>query len=223
VQVGILRRAALLLTSGAALFLAGCGSGNQATQTGLRLQREDLIATAKALALAHGEVAREVATTKAAWPLVANGLPVALASEDEAKIATAARRALALKLPGVLDEHRSEGLTGAGASLVGTFRSFAELSGRGWQMIQASYLAARNQTSAASFDRANVALYIESVYDAHFGLAQIGKKLLAGYEKLGGPAIFGSALPRAEVERLARDYSEASCRLHPHTGVKLGS
>jgi hypothetical protein len=223
VQANILRRAALLLASGAALSIAGCGSGTQATQTGLRLQREDLIATAQALGQAQGEVAREVAATKTAWPLVANGLPVELAIEDEAKISTAARQALALKLPGALDEHRSEGLTGAGASLAGTFRSFAKLSGRGWQMIQASYLAARNQTSAASFDRANVALYIESVYDAHFGLAQIGKKLLAGYEKLGGPAVFGSALPRAEVERLAREYSEPSCRLHPHTGVKLGS
>ncbi|HEX4436199.1 MAG TPA: hypothetical protein VH061_05325 [Solirubrobacteraceae bacterium] len=222
-QTGILRRAALLLAGGAALSMAGCGSGTQATQTGLRLQREDLIATAQALGQAQGEVAREVAATKSAWPLVANGLPAEIATEDEAKIATAARLALALKLPGVLDERRSEGLTGAGASLAGTFRSFAELSGRGWQMIQASYLAGRSDTSAASFDRANVALYIESVYDAHFGLAQIGKKLLAGYEKLGGPAIFGSSLPRAEVERLARAYSESSCRLHPHAGVKLGS
>jgi hypothetical protein len=223
VQAGILRRAALLLASGAALSIAGCGSGTQTTPSGLRLQREDLIATAQALGQAQGEVAREVAATKSAWPLVANGLPAEIATEDEAKIATATRLALALKLPGVLGEHLSEGLTGAGASLAGTFRSFAELSGRGWQMIQASYLASRSDTSAASFDRANVALYIESVYDAHFGLAQIGKKLLAGYEKLGGPAVFGSTLPRAEVERLARGYSEASCRLHPHTGVKLGS
>lgn len=222
-QAGILRRAALLLASGAALAIGGCGSGTQATPSGLRLQREDLIATAQALGQAQGEVAREVAATKSAWPLVANGLPAKIATEDEAKIATATRLALALKLPGVLGEHRSEGLTGAGASLAGTFRAFAELSGRGWQMIQASYLAGRSDTSAASFDRANVALYIESVYDAHFGLAQIGKKLLAGYEKLGGPAVFGSTLPRAEVERLARDYSEASARLHPHTGVKLGS
>jgi hypothetical protein len=223
VQTGILRRAALLLASGAALSMAACGSGTQATPTGLRLQREDLIATAQALGQAQGEVAREVAATKSAWPLVANGLPTEIAIEDEAKIATAARLALALKLPGVLGERRSEGLTGTGASLAGTFQNFAELSGRGWQMIQASHLAGRNDTSAASFDRANVALYIESVYDAHFGLAQIGKKLLTGYEKLGGPAVFGSALPRAEVERLAREYSEASCRLHPHTGVKLGS
>lgn len=222
-QAGTLRRAALLLASGAALAICGCGSASDATPTGLRLQREDLIATARALAQAQGEVAGEVAATKSAWPIVANGLPAEIALEDEAKIAKAARLALSLKLPGVLDEHRSEGLTGTGASLAGTFRNFARLSGTGWQMIQASYAASRDRTSAASFDRANVALYIESVYDAHFGLAQIGKKLLAGYEKLGGPAVFGSALPRAEVERLARAYSEPSCRLHPHTGVKLGS
>jgi hypothetical protein len=61
------------------------------------------------------------------------------------------------------------------------------------------------------------------VYDAHFGLAQIGKKLLDGWEKLGGSGAFGASLPRGEVERLAGLYSEASDRLHPHDGVKLGS
>ncbi len=66
-------------------------------------------------------------------------------------------------------------------------------------------------------------LYIESVYDGHFGLAQIGKNLLAGYQKLGGPAAFGTALTQAEVARLAAAYSEPAVRLHPHPGVKLGS
>ena len=61
------------------------------------------------------------------------------------------------------------------------------------------------------------------LYDAHFGLAQIGKQLLAGYKRLGGPAAFGSALSEAEVQQLADAYSEARDRLHPHSGVKLGS
>ena len=68
-----------------------------------------------------------------------------------------------------------------------------------------------------------MALYIESVYDAHFGLAQIGKKLLAGYRKLGGQAAFGAALTQGEVDALADAYSEATDRLHPHVGVRLGS
>ncbi len=75
----------------------------------------------------------------------------------------------------------------------------------------------------ASFARANAPLYIESVYDGHFGLAQIGKNLVAGYQKLGGPAAFGTALRSAEVARLAAAYSEPAVRLHPHPGVKLGS
>ncbi len=66
-------------------------------------------------------------------------------------------------------------------------------------------------------------MYIESIYDAHFTLAQIGKKLLAGYEKLGGASDFGTALTQAEVNALAGAYSEASDRLHPHVGVRLGS
>ena len=48
-------------------------------------------------------------------------------------------------------------------------------------------------------------LYIESIYDGHFSLAQIGKKLLAGYDKLGGAADFGASLTQAEVDALARD------------------
>ena len=77
--------------------------------------------------------------------------------------------------------------------------------------------------AAFYFARANVALYIESVYDAHFTLAQIGKKVLDGYGKLGDGKAFGAALVTDEVEALARAYSEAKDRLHPHVGVRLGS
>ncbi len=61
------------------------------------------------------------------------------------------------------------------------------------------------------------------MYDGHFALSQTGKNLLAGWQKLGGSSAFGTALPRSEVERLARTYSEPELRLHPHDGVKLGS
>jgi hypothetical protein len=77
--------------------------------------------------------------------------------------------------------------------------------------------------ASARFARENIALYIESVYDAHFALAQIGKQLDRAYTMLGGPAAFGPSLPAAEVSALARSYSEAADRLHPHTGVRLGS
>jgi hypothetical protein len=81
----------------------------------------------------------------------------------------------------------------------------------------------RGTPKAARFARANVALYIESVYDGHFTLAQVGKQLLAGYSELGGPTAFGSLLSASEVNALAHTYSEASDRLHPHVGVRLGS
>ncbi len=54
-----------------------------------------------------------------------------------------------------------------------------------------------------------MALYIESVYDAQFGIAQIGKKLLPAYEQLGGEGAFGASLTKAEAEQLAGAYSEA--------------
>jgi hypothetical protein len=229
VAAGTLRRAALLLVGGAAVVFgaagaSGCGSASHSTQTGLRLQREDLIAASHALERATGEVAAETAATKAAWPLIANGLSPGLGPAGEAKIAAAARAAAALKLPSAFGELQAARLTGPAASIAGAFRSFAGLSGRGWQMIQYSLGSERSGTgAAASFARRNVGLYIESVYDAHFGLSQIGKKLLAGWEKLGGAGAFGASLPRAEVERLAGVYSEARDRLHPHDGVKLGS
>jgi hypothetical protein len=224
----MVERAALLLTSGAAVLLAvaaasGCGASNRSTQTGLRLQREDLIATARALDKASGRVAREAAASKAAWPSVAHGLPARLDAAGESKIAGAAAAAGALKPPTLFGELRAAELTGPGASIAGAFRSFAGLSARGWQMIEYALKAQRSGGAAARFARANVGLYIESVYDGHFALAQIGKKLLSGWEKLGGSAAFGSSLPRAEVERLAGTFSERNYRLHPHDTAKLGS
>ncbi len=219
--------AARLLAGGAALLVlvlaaAGCGSGSRASVEGLRLQREDLIASARALDQASGEVRSETAATKAAWPLVANGLPAAPAAAASARVAAAARASAELKLPPLFGELRAAELTGPASSLAGIFRSFAGLSQHGWQMI--GYAFSLGETSAAArFARANAPLYIESVYDGHFGLAQVGKKLLAGWEKLGGSAAFGASLPRSEVERLAGAYSEQELRLHPHAGVKLGS
>ncbi len=212
------RGAAALLALGAALAAAGCGSSRAASTAELRLQREDLIATARALSQARPEAASEVAATKAAWPLVANGLPSG--GQGRAQIAAATRSARGLRLPSLFTEKRAAGLTGPGSSLAGTYRAYVGLAGTGWTMIEHA-LAATG--AAQSFARANSPLYIESVYDGHFGLAQIGKNLRAGYQKLGGPAAFGAALTQAEVERLAAAYSEPAARLHPHPGVKLGS
>ncbi len=68
-----------------------------------------------------------------------------------------------------------------------------------------------------------MALYIESVYDAQFTAAQIGKTLLSGYKRLGGPAGFEGKLTQAQVQQLAATYSQPRLRLYPHKILKLGS
>jgi hypothetical protein len=218
------RYAALLTVSCAAIAAAaGCGGeGRSATQ--LRLEREDFITVAHALQRAQPDVSREVVATKAAWPLVAHGLPAKPAAIPRGPIVAASASAAKLVVPGPLQEEPSRMLTGPGAQLAGLFQSFARLSGRGWQMIDSAIEATEHGSPAAArFARANVALYIESVYDAHFTLAQIGRLLKAGYSNHGGAQAFGTALTEAEVSALAAGYSEAADRLHPHVTVKLGS
>ena len=98
------------------------------------------------------------------------------------------------------------------------------LAALGWRMTGAAInQIQRGSPTEARFARKNVALYIESVYDAHFELAQLGKQLLDGYRALGGPKAFKGSLSQEEVDALARAYSEAADRLHPHVGVRLGS
>jgi hypothetical protein len=224
VSAGAARRASLALLVAAALTSAtGCGSSGHATPTGLRVQREELIATAQALAAIQPQVDREAAAAKAAWPALANGLPSAPSAGQRASLATAVKQAAALKLPALFEESAAQRLTGPASGLASNVRRFAVLTARGWRLSEYAIEAQGGGAGAAKFARSTVALYIESVYDAHFGLAQIGKALLAGYEKLGGPSAFGAALSKTEVERLAGVYSEARYRLHPHPGVQLGA
>jgi hypothetical protein len=206
--------------------VAACGSkGKSTTPTALKLQREDLIAISHALKDVHAPIAREVAATKAAWPLIARGLPTEITTVSRSPQARAAAASAArLQLPALLGEAQARTLTGPAAQISGLVRSYALLSARGWKLLDAAFSQIESAPPAnARFARKNSPLYIESVYDAHFTLAQIGKKLLAGYEKLGGSADFGSALTQPEVNALAAAYSEASDRLHPHVGVRLGS
>jgi hypothetical protein len=220
----VLRCAALLLLSCAALATAGCGSQKGASQTGLRLQREDLASVSHALQRAQGSVEGELAAARAAWPLVANGVPANAVATARPLIRAASEQAARIVVPAPLQEAQATRLTGPGAQLAGLFRSFNGLARNGWRMIGAAIDAIeRGPPAARRFARANVALYIESVYDAHFSVAQIGKKLVAGYRKLGDGSAFGTALSEGEVQALARSYSEATDRLHPHVGVRLGS
>jgi hypothetical protein len=219
------RRALLLLLGVVALAVGGCGrSSTPLDQEAVRLEREDLVDVARALSTATPSVRAEVSATKAAWPLVANGLPANTGAIARPPIRAATASAAKLKTPALFSEHAVNAITGPGSQLAGAFRGFILLSTRGWQMIGVSIDAIEHGSpTAARFARANVALYIESVYDAHYSLSHIGKQLLAGYKRLGGAAAFGGSLTQQEIDALAQDYSEPSDRLHPHDGVKLGT
>jgi len=222
--VTIGRSAALLLLSGAALAATGCGAGKPPRPQALALERADLVAVARTLASEEPSVRSEVAATKAAWPHVANGLPDNASAISQPAIRAAVERAGALSLPAIFDEHEAGAITGPGSGIGSTYRAFALLAGRGWRMIGAAVEAVEHGSpTAARFARANVALYVESVYDAHYGLGQIGKRLLAGYKALGGPVAFGASLTQPAVNALADTYSEANDQLRPHAGVRLGS
>jgi hypothetical protein len=215
-----------LLCGVVALALAGCGStSRQSTPLALKLQRQDLVVVSRALKSVAAPVGAEVAATKAAWPLVANGLPANTSALTAAGPLTQATEAAAqVRLPVLFGEAPARSLTGPASQLVGLFRSYALLSVRGWKLLEAGLAQIESGTPAAArFARANSPLYIGSIYDGHFTLAQVGRKLLAAYDKLGGATAFGTALTQAEVEALAHTYSEASDRLHPHVGVRIGS
>jgi hypothetical protein len=218
------RFGALLLLSALSLAAGGCGAGAPPGPAGLRLEREDLVVVCHALQRVQGEVATEVARTKAAWPLVADGLPSNATAAARPQILAATEAGATLEVPAIFEEARASVLTGPGAEVAGLFRSYIGLATHGWQLIGAAIDQIEHGPAVArKFARANVNLYIESVYDAHFSLAQTGKKLLDGYRKLGGASAFGASLTQAEVNGLAATYSEPSDRLHPHVGVRLGS
>jgi hypothetical protein len=215
-----------LLCGVVALALAGCGAtSRQSTPAALKLQREDLAAASRALNSASGQVVSEVAATKAAWRLIANGLPAdARGLAHSPAIAAATAAAARLRMPVLFGEAQARSLTGPASQLAGLFRSYALLSARGWKLLGAQLTQIESGTPAAArFARENAPIYIESIYDGHFTVAQIGKKLRAAYDKLGGAADFGTALAQGDVDALARTYSEDNDRLHPHVAVRIGS
>ena len=218
-------RAALLVLGLVALTIGGCGGKTTSDHPTMQtLEREDLVAVAHALSTTEPQIRAEVAATKAAWPLVVNGLPADVSTISVASIQAASNSAERLQPPALFSERAAAAIAGPGSQLADELRNFAVLSTNGWRMIAAAIdQIEHGSPTAERFARANVNLYVASVYDAHFGLAQIGKQLVAAYKKLGGPAAFGASLTQREVDTLAAAYSEPSDRLHPHTGVRDNS
>jgi hypothetical protein len=214
-----------LLCGVVALAFTGCGASKASTSAALKLQREDLAAASRALRSAAASADAEVAATKDAWRLIANGLPAdPRGVSGSPAVARATQAAAQLHLPALFGETQARSLTGAASQLAGLFRSYALLSARGWKLLDAQLAQIQSGTPASKrFARDNAPIYIESIYDGHFTLAQIGKKLRAAYDRLGGATAFGTSLTSAEVDALASTYSETSDRLHPHVSVRLGS
>lgn len=221
---GSARAASALLLIGTAIGCAGCGSSSAGNPAELALRREDLIFVARTLEALEPQSNREVAATRLAWPLIYAGLPARSSGLYGPKIRAASESAERLGLPALFSERNAASLTGPASTVARLYRAFNELARKGWEMIAASIAQIEQGTpEAGRFARANVALYIDGIYDAHFGLGQIGNKLLPAYAKLGGQKVFGSELTQAAVSALAATYSEANDRLRPHETVKLGS
>jgi hypothetical protein len=203
---------------------AGCGKASHPSPAALALQREDLVFVCRALQSLEGQSETEVAASRSAWPQIAGGLPPRRTGLYSPQIRAAIESAGRLELPTIFEQRDAAAMTGPANEIVGLYREFTGLAGRGWAMIGAAIFQIEHGTpQAARFARANAPLYIDSVYDAHFGLAQIGKKLQPAYRKLGGQAVFGEALTQAELDDISDVYSEARNRLEPHVAVKLGS
>jgi hypothetical protein len=214
----------LLALGLAATLLSGCGGHKKPTPAELSLERGDLVVISHTLQQLEGPLQSSMQDSRAAWPYVEDGLsrPRYRAARGPAR--RAAEAAAAIPEPAVLSETGTAELTGPISPVGGLFRTFIGLVPRSWKLIAADISELEAGPAAArQFARETVDLYIESVYDGYFSLAQIGKKLLVAYKELGGPEAFSQTLPEAQVKTLAEVYSEPTFRLEPHPGVKLGS
>jgi hypothetical protein len=203
---------------GLVTLLTGCGGGTASSSQPplqLALERTQLEQVASALRVAEPAVMREVAASRGAWPLIAGGLPEALPSTLHTAVSAASARAHALVEPSFVAGARS--LTGPASGIGGIYESYERLAQRGWQLTAAAVDTIPSASPAvASFERENSSLYVDAIYDAHFDLSLLGKSLVSGYERLGGPAAFGAALTQDEVTALAGAYSIPGVRLEPH-------
>ena len=200
------RAAALLALGCVAVALAGCGGSSTTSPAELALEREDLVFVTRALQGVQPQTEAEVAATRAAWPLVVNGLPTGSSGLDRPRILTAAEESAGgWCCRALLDERQAARSPGPRSAWLASSAPTRALASRGWEMIGAAIdQIEHGSPAAARFARANVDLYIESVYDSHFGLGQIGKQLAAAYKKLGGPTVFGTTLTQQQVDEVSR-------------------
>jgi hypothetical protein len=228
-----LRRAVRILTVAAlgAVVLGALGCGHRhppppssPTARALKVESEDLLDTYRALGRAAPSTQREINAAKAVWPLIYAGLPKNPSAGARAAVENALKLTQQIYRPSLFEEEKAAVLTGPASELAGLFWGFTALAERSWTQILATIRQEEGGPSPQrAFARSTVNLYIESIYDAHFQLAQIGKKLEDAYKKLGGPTEFEGPLTEADVQRIAKIYSEPNARLYPHVQATLGS
>jgi hypothetical protein len=199
--------------------VARAGSGGL-TPAELKLQRDELVVVGRGLQSIEGGVRAEAVAARAAWPLIAKGLPKRISA------AMLSRLRLARTLAGHVEIPRGMGkndqIPGPAGGIAALLRSFSGLSRQGWSMTEAALVGmALGPAASARFMRDNVGLYITCLYDGHYNLAAIGETLQKAYVTLGGPREFGARLTQREVDGLARVYSPAVARLQPRPGPGL--
>lgn len=221
------RIATAILTLVTLAALTGCGSGgSNVSRREYALERAQFEQVADELREVQGAVRHEVATSRSAWPLIYNGLPSRMSPRLQSSVKAASDVAGALPAPRFMAQQAT--LTGPASGIAGLYEDYDRLAERGWRLTETTVSGILNgPRSVASFVRANSPLYIDSIYDGHFDLSLIGKKLLEGYEKIhdlseekkfAGIGGFGASLTQREVQALAAAYSIPAVRLEPHPG-----
>ena len=220
------------MSIGTAMLIAGCGSGSSShaqSSRELALERTQFERVSSQLSGLEAAVKREVTTSRVAWPSIAGGLPQALGSGLRTAVSAADARAKELPEPSFLATARK--LTGPASGVAGIYENYEQLAQRGWNLTGATVQAisslsparastgtanASTSVAQANFARMNSPLYIDAIYDGHFDLSLLGKSIVSGYEKLGGPQAFGAVLTQSQINALAATYSIPAVRLEPH-------
>lgn len=186
----------------------------------LKLQRSQLALVSHQLAGLEQPLQREAIATRAVWHSIAKGLPAHPGPRLAAQVASASAAAEALPAPAFL-QFRHE-LIGPAGRIASLFYQFELLAKHGWAHVnQATGSLQHGPLAAASFERANAGLYIDSIYDGHFEASLIGERVLSSYRRLGEQRAFGSSLTPAQVRSISLIYSPEAIRLTPHLWQEL--